>query len=104
MRTADSWQQTGGRYERPPVAPRVSRPTPTDSPARDRGYSPPPVPSGHADREMERSADYRRSPARDAGRARPANAQRPSRRPEAQEVRSDRRPAAAPERGSRLRG
>jgi hypothetical protein len=42
--------------------------------------------------------------ARDAGRARPADRQRPSRRAEAQDIRSDRRPAAAPERGGRLRG
>lgn len=110
MRTADSWQKTGGRYERPPVAPRVSRPMPSDyPPPRERGYRPPPVPSGpvgydrRAD-EMERSADYRRGSARDTSRPRPADRQRPTRRPEAQDVRSERRPAAAPERGSRLRG
>lgn len=111
MRTADSWQQTGGRYERPPVGPRVSRPMPSDyPPPRDRGYRPPPVPSGpvahdrRADQDMHRSADYQRSNPRDTGRSRPADRQRPSRRPEAQDVRSDRRPAAAPERGGRLRG
>lgn len=111
MRTADSWQKSGGRYERPPVAPRAPRPAPSEYRApRDRapGYNPPPVPSGpvgydpRADHDMHRNADYRRGAGRDTGR--PAERQRPSRRPEAQDVRSERRPAAAPERGGRVRG
>lgn len=114
MRTADSWQQARGRYERPPLPGRDPR---GDSGGRGAEYRRPTVPpTGRRmpgqpargdEREMHRdAADSRRRPAAAGSRYdRPAERGRSGPRLDAEEMaaRPARRPAAARESG-RLRG
>lgn len=110
MRTADSWQQTGGRYERPHL-PRSERAAAADRAVageRMESYSLPAVPPGRRtsdrarfpEQQVHRSADYRDGrPGRAGNRSRSAGWVEP----ESAAPRSGRRPASAPEKG-RLRG
>ena len=99
MRTADSWQQTGSRYERPPAS-RGAGGMRDDYPmSSDRvpSYDRPAVPPAHRTSDRGR-AEYRS--------ARPANRSRSAGWVDQEDAapRGTRRPAAAPERGGRLRG
>lgn len=115
MRAADSWQQAGGRYDRPPM-PHTDRSMPIDRAvpgdrARARGYDRPPVPQRRRtderdwrpEREMRREAADYRAGSRDTGRTAVSRSRSAGWVEQEAPPRGGRRPKAAPQSG-RLRG